>query len=329
MHAHHDHDHGQHDGHPGRPRHELSHEPRHAENRAKDRTRLWATLGLALLTLVGEAVGGWLTHSLALLSDAGHMLTDVSAIGLSILALWFAARPANAKKSYGYYRLEILAALTNGIGLIAISVVIAWEAVARLRTPVEVHVVPMAAVALGGLLANGASVLLLQGSHNMNVRGVWLHVLGDVVASAGVLVAAIVMWATGWYRADPIISLGVSAIILAGSYGLVKEAVDVLLEAVPSHLEVEAIAGAMRAVPAVKAVHDLHVWTIATGMYALSAHVVVERASCADSDDILRQVKAELAAQFHIDHTTLQIESEAYEHHGENEPAHEHEHGHA
>jgi cobalt-zinc-cadmium efflux system protein len=288
--------------------------------------RLWGTLGLSLLTLVGEAVGGWLTHSLALLSDAGHMLTDVSAIGLSILALAFAARPANEKKSFGYYRLEILAALTNGVGLIAISAVIAWEAVERLRTPVAVHVIPMAAVALFGLLANGASVLLLQGSHNMNVRGVWLHVLGDLVASAGVLIAAILMWATGWYRADPIISMVVAAIILFGSYGLVKEAVDVLLEAVPAHLDIDAIAKAMHQVPTVKAVHDLHVWTIATGMYALSAHVVVERASCADSDDILRKVKSELAAHFHIDHTTLQIESEAYEHHGEGEHDHAHEH---
>jgi cobalt-zinc-cadmium efflux system protein len=206
VHAHHDHDqHGHHAGQAARPRHELSHEPRHAEQRSQERMRLWGTLGLSLLTLVGEAVGGWLTHSLALLSDAGHMLTDVSAIGLSILALAFAARPANEKKSFGYYRLEILAALTNGVGLIAISAVIAWEAVERLRTPVAVHVIPMAAVALFGLLANGASVLLLQGSHNMNVRGVWLHVLGDLVASAGVLIAAILMWATGWYRADPII----------------------------------------------------------------------------------------------------------------------------
>jgi len=267
-----------------------------------------------------EAVGGWFTHSLALLSDAGHMLTDASAIGLSMLALWFAARPANAKKSYGYYRLEILAALTNGVTLIAISLFIGWEAVLRLRTPTEVHVVPMAVVALFGLVASGVGVLWLGESHNLNVRGVWLHLMGDLLASAGVLVAAGVMWLTGWYRVDPLISLGVSAIILVTSYGLVKEAIDVLLEAAPSHLDLVAMEQAIRGVSRVKAVHDLHVWTIATGMYALSAHVVVERASCADSDAILRQVKAELAHHFHVDHTTLQIESDSYAHHGEGDP---------
>jgi cobalt-zinc-cadmium efflux system protein len=277
-------------------------------------------------TLIAEAVGGWLTHSLALISDAGHMLTDVSAIVLSMLALWFAARPADAKRSFGYYRLEILAALSNGLALIAISVVIAWEAIDRLRHPVEVAVVPMMWVAAGGLVANGLGVLLLSHSQNLNVRGVFLHILGDLLASAGVLVAAIVMWGTGWYRADPLISLGVSAIILFGSYGLVREAVDVLLEAVPGHLDTAAIVEAMAAVPRVKAVHDLHVWTISTGMYALSAHVVVERAVCAESDDILREVKAVVARRFHIDHTTLQIESDVYAHHGEAGQA---PHGHA
>lgn len=267
--------------------------------------------------MAGEFIGGWVTHSLALVSDAGHMLTDVSAIVLSMLALRFAARPANAKKSFGYYRLEILAALTNGVALIAISIVIGYEGIERLRNPVPVDVVPMIWVALVGLVANGAGVGLLSHSHDLNVRGVWLHMVGDLLASAGVLVAAVVMWKTAWWRADPIISLVVSAIILFGSYGLVKEAVDVLLESTPAHLDCAAIEGAVRGVPRVVAVHDLHVWTIATGMYALSAHVVVQRAVCAESDEVLRAIKEKLAAEFHIDHTTLQIESDAYAHLGD------------
>ncbi|MBS2030781.1 MAG: cation transporter [Deltaproteobacteria bacterium] len=332
MHAHthhhgHEHEDAEHDHGAGPSGHELSHHPRKGHSRSTDRGRLWITLGLSVGTLIAEAVGGWVTHSLALLSDAGHMLTDVSAIVLSMLALWFGSRPADEKKSFGYYRLEILAALTNGVALIAISILIAWEAIARIRNPVEVHVGPMIWVAAGGFIANGLGAQLLSHSHNLNVRGVFLHMLGDLLASAGVLAAAVVMWFTGWYRADPLISIGVSLVILYGSYGLVREAVDVLLESVPAHLDTEAIEKAMAAVPRVKAVHDLHVWTIATGMYALSAHVVVERAACADSDEILRQLKAEVASKFHIDHTTLQIESEVYEHHGEaDDDGHGHDH---
>ena len=329
-HQHHDHDHDDAGHGHGPAGHELSHHPRQAHTRSTDRGRLLITLALSVGTLIAEAVGGWVTHSLALLSDAGHMLTDVSAIVLSMLALWFAARPADAKKSFGYYRLEILAALTNGVALIAISILIAWEAIERLRNPVPVQVGPMIWVAAGGFVANGLGAQLLSHSHNLNVRGVFLHMVGDLLASAGVLAAAVLMWFTHWYRADPLISIGVSLVILYGSYGLVREAVDVLLESVPAHLDTEAIEKAMAAVPRVKAVHDLHVWTIATGMYALSAHVVVERAACADSDEILRRLKSEVATKFHIDHTTLQIESEVYEHHGESEhdEDHDHEHGH-
>lgn len=322
MHAHpHSHAPGHHHHHDhGVQTHELAHTPSALE-RHGDRGRLALTLGLSLATLIAEAVGGWLTHSLALVSDAGHMLTDVSAIVLSMLAMWFAARPVNPKKSFGYYRLEILAALTNGVALVAISLFIGYEAIGRLRDPVPVDVVPMIWVALLGLVGNGAGVLLLSHSHNLNVRGVFLHMVGDLLASAGVLLAALLMWRTGAWRADPIISLVVSVIILYGSYGLVKEAVDVLLESTPAHVDCEALEQAVRAVPQVKALHDLHVWTIATGMVALSAHVVVERAACADSDQILRSVKDVLADRFHISHTTLQIESESYAHLGDEAPA--------
>jgi cobalt-zinc-cadmium efflux system protein len=279
---------------------------------------LVGTLFLSLATMLAEAIGGYITHSLALISDAGHLFTDASAILLSILALWFGSRPANERKTFGYYRLEILAALVNGVALIVISLAIMWEAYVRYQHPEPIQVVPMFWVALAGLVANGIGVTLLSHSHNLNTRGVFLHLLGDLLASVGVLVAALVMWRTSWWRVDPLISFGVSGIILFGAYGLVREAVDVLLEATPSHLQYETIVDAMHGVTEVVAVHDLHVWTIATGMYALSAHVVVSQDKCAVSDDILRRVKALLSERFHIDHTTLQIESESYAHLGEN-----------
>ncbi len=313
---------------------EISHEPRKAEARGKDRGRLYATLALSIVVMSAEAVGGYYTHSLALLSDAGHMFTDASVIVLSLLALWFGARPANQSKTYGYHRLEILAALVNGLALIGISLGIAYEGYLRLSHPVEVDVAPMLAVAVAGLIANGFGIFMLEGSHNLNTRGVLLHLIGDLLASAGVAIAAIIMWRTHWWIADPVVSMVVSLIILGGAFNLVREAVDVLLEATPRHLDGKAIVEAMEHVPSVVTVHDLHVWTIATGMYALSAHLVVSRAKCAESDDILRAVKDVLAEKFHIDHTTLQIESESYAHVGEDHDhahgeEHDHEHDHA
>ena len=304
----------------------MSHAPRRTPGRSRDRNKLYAILGLSALVASVEAAGGWYTHSLALISDAGHVLTDGSAIALSLLAMWFGARPANERKTFGYYRMEILAALVNGLALIGISAAIAWEAYQRLSNPVEVQVLPMLAVALCGLVANGAGAFLLQGSENLNTRGVLMHLLGDLLASAGVAFAALLMWRTHWWRADPLISMVVSVIILVGAFNLVREAVDVLLESMPAHLDTHAIVTSMQAVPEVVAVHDLHVWTIATGMYALSAHVVIAQAKCSESDQILRAVKSVVADQFHIDHTTLQIESEAYSHVGENEPDHDHDH---
>jgi cobalt-zinc-cadmium efflux system protein len=245
------------------------------------------------------------------------MLTDASSIVLSLVAISFASRPANPRKTFGYYRLETLAALLNGLALIAISLGLAYEAIERLRTPVAVDVHVMFWVALAGMAANGLGVLVLSGSHNLNTRGVWLHLLGDLLASLGVLVAAGIMWKTEWWLADPIISIVVSVIIAYGAIGLLRETVDVLLESTPAHLDTDEIAQAVRGVADVQDMHDLHVWTLATNLYALSAHVVIARGKCAESDEILRRVKAALSERFHIDHTTLQIESDAYAHHGE------------
>lgn len=317
--ASHDHDHG-HSHHGHAHGHGHSHGPRKgglAEERRKDRRRLLFALGLTATIMVAEAIGGFLTNSLALLSDAGHMLTDVSAMILSLLALWFAGRPADLKKTYGYYRMEILSALLNGVLLLLITAFILMEAWQRVRTPAPVELGPMALVAGVGLVANLAALAFLHQTHSMNVRGAFLHVLGDTLSSVGVLVGAGVMWWTGWYVVDPIISVLISVIIVVGAIRLVKDAVDVLLEAVPAHVDLEQVRSLMAKVPGVQAVHDLHVWTISSGMYALSAHLVVADPMVCNNDDILSAVKHDLFDRFGIDHTTIQIESESYAHLGE------------
>lgn len=288
-----------------------------AEERRKDRGRLIGALAVTSIIALAEAVGGYLSNSLALLSDAGHMLADVSALALSLLALWFAGKPATVKKTYGYYRLEILSALANGVVLLGITVLIALEAWRRLRSPAEIKLGPMAGVAAVGLVANLVALSLLHRSHSMNVRGAFLHVAGDALSSVGVLLGAALIWRTGWPWVDPAISLLIAVVIVAGAFRLVRDAVDVLLEAVPSHVDMEAVKGILVRVPGVTAVHDLHVWSISSGIYALSAHLVVLDPMVCNNDQILSAVKHELFDRFGIDHTTIQIESETYAHLGE------------
>jgi len=274
-------------------------------------------LALTALILVAEGVGGWLSNSLALMSDAGHMLTDVSALALSLVALWIAEKPATLKKTYGFYRTEILSALANGVTLLGITAVIVYEAYQRLRAPEPVRRGTAALVAGIALAANLGALRMLHRSHSMSVRGAFLHVLGDALASLGVLVGMGVMWLTGWPWVDPLISVGISVIIVAGSFRLVRDAVDVLLEAVPAHVDLDAVKRILGAVDGVTAVHDLHVWTIASGIYALSAHLVVLDPMTCNNDQILSAVKHQLFDRFGIDHTTIQIESETYAHLGE------------
>jgi cobalt-zinc-cadmium efflux system protein len=262
-------------------------------------------------------VGGWLTNSLALMSDAGHMLTDVSALGLSLVALWFAGKPADVKKTYGYYRMEILSALLNGVMLLGITAFILVEAWERFRAPAPVDLQPMALVATVGLLANLGALGFLHRTHSMNVRGAFLHVLGDTLSSVGVLIGAGVMALTGWFVVDPIISVVISVVIVVGAVRLVRDAVDVLMEAVPAHVDMAQIKELLLHVKGVTAVHDLHVWTISSGVYALSAHLVVQDPMVCNNDEILSAVKHDLNDRFGIDHTTIQIESETYAHLGE------------
>ena len=319
----HEHAPGTQDGHAHDHGHAHGHSHRHGiaagrrAQRDEDRRRLGFALGFTSVIAIAEAVGGYLTNSLALMSDAGHMMTDISAIALGLLALWFAAKPANVKKTYGYYRLEILSALANGVLLIAITIFILYEAWGRFRNPQPIHLVPMLIVASIGLLSNVVSLAFLHRSHSMTVRGAFLHVLGDTLSSFGVIVGAVVMWFTGWFVVDPLISVAISLVIVVGAYRLVKDAVDVLLEATPAHVDMEAVKQLMAEVDGVTSVHDLHVWTISSGIYALSAHLVVTNAMSCNNDQILSAVKHQLFDRFGIDHTTIQIESETYAHVGE------------
>jgi cobalt-zinc-cadmium efflux system protein len=285
--------------------------------RQKDRSRLGRALIFTSVIALVEAVGGYLTNSLALMSDAGHMLTDVSAIALSLLALWFANKPANVRKTYGYYRLEILSALFNGVLLLGITGVIAWEAYHRFREPEPVNVGPVLLVSGAGLVANLIALAILRRSRSMTVRGAFLHVLGDALSSVGVMIGAAAMASTGWFVIDPLISVAIAVVIIVGAYRLVRDAVDVLLEATPAHVDMDEIREIMQQVPGITGVHDLHVWTISSGIYALSAHLVVPDPLACNNDEILSAVKHKLFDRFGIDHTTIQIESETYAHVGE------------
>ena len=287
-------------------------------------------LGLSLLVtagiMVAEAVGGILSGSLALVSDAGHMLTDVAALGLALLAVRFASRPADEKRTFGFRRAEVLAAQANVAALVVLTAWIAWEAVDRLRNPgARIQLGVMAGVAAVGLLANLVVLRWLHADHSLNARSAFLHVLGDAVSSVVVLAGAAAMWLEpGWTFIDPVLSLGISILILWGALRLSLEIADILMEAVPRHLAIDEVCGAMGGVEGVLAVHDLHVWTISSGHHALSAHVVVGEGDLGRNDAILDDVKGRLRERFGIDHTTIQIESARYAHLYDDVDAHGH-----
>jgi len=287
-------------------------------------------LGLSLLVtagiMVAEAVGGFLSGSLALVSDAGHMLTDVAALGLALLAVRFASRPADDKRTFGFRRAEVLAAQANVAGLVVLTAWIAWEAVDRLRHPGAAIELPiMAGVAAIGLVANLVVLRWLHADHSLNTRSAFLHVLGDAVSSVVVLAGAVAMWfEPTWTWIDPVLSLAISLLILWGALRISLEIADILMEAVPRHMAIEEVCGAMGDVPGVLAVHDLHLWTISSGHYALSAHVVVGEEDLGRNDAILDDVKGRLRTRFGIDHTTIQIESARYEHRYDDVHAHQH-----
>lgn len=288
---------------------EDGHEHHHHHRPGADRRRLRLVLALTAVYLLAEAIGGFLTNSLALLSDAGHMLTDVAALILALLALWFSSRPVTLEKTYGYYRMEILAALANGVALILISIAIIYEAVSRIKLPEPVKGLEMMLIAIGGLVVNVVSALILHSAaeDNMNMRGAFLHVISDALGSVGAIVAGFFILKWGWTLADPIISIAMALLIVYGSWRLIRDSVNVLLEGTPSHINVRAVIDAMHEVAGVEDVHDLHVWTIKSGMDALSAHVNITRD--APHRGVLEKLQQQLRSKFGISHVTLQLEA--------------------
>ncbi len=259
--------------------------------------------------MLTEALGGWISNSLALLADAGHMFTDVAALSLTIAAIWFASKPATPNKTFGYYRLEILAAFINGIALALISLFVVYEAIQRLSKPPEIRGLEMTLIAFGGLVVNLVSAGLLHGDHkhDLNLRGAWLHVIGDALGSVAAIAAGLLVIAFGWTWADSVGSLFISVIIIYGAWNLIRESVNVLLEGTPAHINLRAVEDSIRQAPNVVDVHDLHVWTITSGIEALSVHVVLREEE--SQKDLLTLLKAKLHEEFGIDHVTIQIES--------------------
>ncbi|MBI3303223.1 MAG: cation transporter [Deltaproteobacteria bacterium] len=273
-----------------------------------DRRQLKLALGLTGGYCVVEFAGGWLTNSLALLSDAGHMLSDVTAMGLSLFAAYVATLPVTSQKTFGYYRAEILAAFLNGLALWLVAGVIFREAYYRFFSPPEVQGQGMVLIASMGLAVNVLTAWMLQGVHhtNLNLRGVFLHVLSDALGSVGAIIAGVLILWTGWHWADPATSVLIGALILLSSFSLVRESVDILMQATPRHLDLAEVQRTLEAVTGVAQVHDLHVWTLTSGLFTLTAHVVVRDAH--DHHALLDKLEQTIQECFGIDHITIQLE---------------------
>lgn len=282
----------------------------HNGGQAANRRSLVIALGITSIVLVVEVIGGLLTGSLALLADAGHMGTDVAALGLSLFATWLAERPATPERPFGFYRAEVLAALFNAATLIAVAFYIFWESISRIGDPPHVESGPMLVVAITGLVANGASALVLSrgGGHtdNLNTRGAYLHVIGDLLGSVAAIAAAVVMLLTGWYLADPLLSAAIGLLILWSSWQLLRDSTNVLLEGTPKEIEPMRVRTVLRGVDGVVGVHDLHIWTVTSGLIALSAHVEV--AGYRPWAELLSELSDLLNDEFGIAHVTLQPE---------------------
>ena len=283
--------------------HDLTHRHDH------DRRRLGAALAITVLLLVVEIAGGVLSGSLALLADAGHMASDAAALGLSLFALWVVTRPATAEKTFGFHRVEIVAALANGATLMLIAGLIFAEAYERWREPPQVQGGLMLGIATAGLLANIVSVRILSRTHrtNLNLRGAFLHVVGDLLGSVATVAASLIILGTGWTLADPLISALIGVLIVASAWRLMRDSLNVLLEGMPHGMRYEEVMAAIRAVGGVADLHDLHVWSITPDFPVLTSHVVL--ADDAEASAVLRTLQTTLADRFGISHATLQLES--------------------
>ena len=263
--------------------------------------------------MIAEAIGAWWTGSLALLADAGHMFTDVAALALALTAVWFGSRPATSKKTFGYYRLEIIAALVNGVALVVISLLIFYGAYERWLEPPVIKSGPMIAVAAGGLAVNLICAWILHGRNeiDLNIRGAWMHVMGDALGSVAAILAGLCMALFGWYAADALFSVVISILIIWGSARLIRESTNVLLEGTPAHINLAAVEDAILATAGVSDVHDLHVWTITSGREALSAHVI--HSESISQAALLRELRTKLHDRFGVDHLTIQMETSDFE----------------
>jgi cobalt-zinc-cadmium efflux system protein len=286
------------------------HRHRHTSDSGR---RLRLVLILTAGYMVAELLGGWWTGSLALLADAGHMFTDVAALTLALTAVWFGSRPATPSKTFGYYRLEIIAALVNGVALVVMSLLIFYGAYERWLSPPVVRSGPMMLIASGGLIINLICAWILYGRNevDLNIRGAWLHVMGDALGSVAAIVAAILMSLFGWYTADPLFSVLISVLIIWSSARLIKESTNVLLEGTPSHINLAAVEEAILKTNGVDDVHDLHVWTITSGREALSAHVI--HGYSVSQPDLLNELRTKLHDRFGLVHLTIQMETPDFE----------------
>jgi len=286
----------------------------HRHGRAESsRQRLMIVTVLTAVYMLAEAGGGWWTGSLALFADAGHMLADVAALTFALIAVWFGARPATPGKTFGYHRLEILAAFINGVALVVIAFFIFYEAYLRWLAPTPVRSIWMTVVATGGLVVNliCARLLHTERHDDLNVRGAWLHVMSDALGSVGAIIAGIIITFTGRYTADPLISVLIGLLIIWSSWHLIREATNVLLEGTPAHINLAAVEDAILQTEGVAEVHDLHVWTITSGREALSAHVV--HAESISQPILLQELRTKLHDRFGVDHLTLQMETPEFE----------------
>jgi cobalt-zinc-cadmium efflux system protein len=277
--------------------------------------RLLLSVIITVAFVIGEAVAGYFSNSLALLSDAGHNFADALALVLSFYGFWIAQRPSSAKRTFGYHRVGILTALVNAVALVVIALLIFWEAISRLRQPEPVHSTPMIVVALIAVLMNTVISLWLRkaAKSDLNVRSAYMHMVGDAVSAVGVVIAGIVVAFTGASIADPVVSLLIGLLILWSSWGILKESVNVLLEGIPEGMEMETVERTIGAVAGVLAVHDLHVWTVGSGMVCCSCHISVEEQSVRSGENVLRAVADELEHEFGISHSTIQVEVEGCE----------------
>jgi cobalt-zinc-cadmium efflux system protein len=287
----------------------------HAHGVGTTGRRLILSIIVTAAFVIGEAIAGYFAHSIALLSDAGHNFSDALALVFSWYGIWVAQKPSTARRTFGHHRVGILAALVNSVSLVVIALLIFWEATFRLRHPERVHSTPMIIVALVAVLMNTLISLWLRNAarKDLNVRSAYLHMLGDAVSAAGVVAAGVIVAFTGAPIADPLVAILIGILILWSSWSILKDSVNVLLEGIPKGLNMDAVERAISGVVGVEAVHDLHVWTVGSGIIACSCHITVEEQSVRSGQNVLRAVAEELEHDFGITHTTIQVEAEGCE----------------